>query len=92
MNDTSPKDHSAGRRRRGWTPRAIFVKIMAVDREQRMVDLKRQVNDLARQAGGSAPYDLSFADGPDSAGDHSNARPSERVAPRSSRQQGTIAT
>ena len=38
---------------------------LAVGREQRMIELKRQINDMARQADMSLPYDLSFADGPD---------------------------
>jgi len=34
--------------------------ILAVDREQRIIELKRQVNELARALGKQAPYDLSF--------------------------------
>lgn len=34
----------------------------ATERELRMVALKREVNDLAREAGRPEPYDLSFAD------------------------------
>ena len=33
---------------------------LAVGREQRMIELKRQVNDLAQQLGRPPPYDLSF--------------------------------
>ncbi len=36
---------------------------LAVGREERMIELKRRINELARQAGIDAPYDLSFADG-----------------------------
>ena len=35
---------------------------LAVGRELRMIELKRRVNELAKQAGKSPPYDLSFAD------------------------------
>ncbi len=34
---------------------------MAVGREQRMIDLKREVNALSRELGRPEPYDLSFA-------------------------------
>ena len=40
---------------------------MAIGREQRMIELKRQVNVMAPEAGVRPPYDLSFADGPDTA-------------------------
>jgi len=36
---------------------------MAVGREQRMIELKREVNALARALGKPEPYDVSFADG-----------------------------
>jgi PAS domain S-box-containing protein len=36
----------------------------AIDRELRMIALKREVNELACVAGRPAPYDTSFADGP----------------------------
>jgi GAF domain-containing protein len=35
---------------------------LAVGREERMIELKRQINELARQAGQEIPYNLSFAD------------------------------
>jgi hypothetical protein len=35
---------------------------LAVGREQRIIELKRQVNELARQAGKEPPYDLSFVE------------------------------
>lgn len=35
---------------------------LAVGREERMIELKRQINELARQAGKEVPYNLSFAD------------------------------
>lgn len=37
---------------------------LAVGRELRMIELKREVNDLARRAGLPPPYDLSFLDDP----------------------------
>jgi PAS domain S-box-containing protein len=37
---------------------------VAIDRELRMIALKREVNDMARAAGRPAPYDTSFADTP----------------------------
>jgi PAS domain S-box-containing protein len=36
----------------------------AIERELRMIALKREVNELACAAGRAAPYDVSFADGP----------------------------
>jgi HAMP domain-containing protein len=36
---------------------------LAVGREQRMIELKRQVNELARALARPAPYDLAFAEG-----------------------------
>ena len=35
---------------------------LAVGREQRMIELKREVNEMARKAGAAPPYDLSFAE------------------------------
>ncbi len=35
---------------------------LAVGRELRMIELKREVNEAARKAGLSEPYDLSFAE------------------------------
>ncbi len=35
---------------------------LAVDREMRMIELKREVNQLAKAAGNKPPYDLSFVD------------------------------
>ena len=40
----------------------------ATGRELKMIALKRQVNDLARELGRKAPYDLSFAETPSEAG------------------------
>jgi PAS domain S-box-containing protein len=37
----------------------------AIEREMRMVTLKREVNELARTLGRPAPYDISFASAPD---------------------------
>jgi PAS domain S-box-containing protein len=34
----------------------------AIDRENKMIDLKKEVNDLSRQMGKPGPYDLSFLD------------------------------
>lgn len=36
----------------------------STDREQRMIELKREVNALARELGRAPPYDLAFADVP----------------------------
>jgi len=36
--------------------------VVAVGREERIVDLKRRVNELSLELGRAAPYDLSFAD------------------------------
>jgi len=35
---------------------------LAVGREQRVIELKREINDLSQKLGQEAPYDLSFAD------------------------------
>jgi hypothetical protein len=35
---------------------------LAVGREQRMIELKRQVNELSEKLGREPPYDVSFAD------------------------------
>ncbi len=35
---------------------------LAVGREQRMIELKREVNEMARKAGVAPPYDLAFAE------------------------------
>ena len=35
---------------------------LAVDREERMIELKREVNEMARKAGAAPPYDLAFAE------------------------------
>lgn len=35
---------------------------LAIGREERMIELKRQINELAEKAGEQAPYDLSFID------------------------------
>jgi hypothetical protein len=35
---------------------------LAVGRELRMIELKRQVNQLSEQLGKEAPYDVSFAE------------------------------
>lgn len=35
---------------------------LAVGRELRMIELKRQVNDLSEQLGKEPPYDVSFAE------------------------------
>ena len=36
---------------------------LAIGREERMIELKRQVNEMARKAGEPPPYDLSFLEG-----------------------------
>ena len=33
---------------------------LSVGRELQMIDLKKQVNELAKQAGGKPPHDLAF--------------------------------
>ena len=38
-----------------------FNRLM-IDREERMIELKRQINELSRALGRPAPYDLSFAE------------------------------
>ena len=58
---------------------------MAVGRELRMIELKGQVNDLARQAGAIEPYDVLFANEPDTASDGPSAQSLERIAPGQSR-------
>jgi len=35
---------------------------LAVGREERMIELKREVNEMARKAGAAPPYDLAFAE------------------------------
>ena len=42
---------------------------MAVGRENRMIELKREVNALAEAAGQSPPYDLGFTEEPAQVGD-----------------------
>ena len=37
--------------------------MLAVGREQRIVELKRKINELSKQMGKSSPYDLSFIEG-----------------------------
>jgi len=40
---------------------------LAVGREQRMIELKREVNEMARKAGAAPPYDLGFVEDPEPA-------------------------
>ena len=37
-------------------------KELTVGREEKMIELKRQINDLYKEKGKSGPYDLSFAE------------------------------
>jgi PAS domain S-box-containing protein len=56
---------------------------VAVGRELDMIDLKRQINALARELGRDEPFDLAFADAPPAAGNEATAsRPSAAAEQR----------
>ncbi len=60
FNRMSEKLEQADQYLREYTAEVERFNRMAVGREERMIELKREVNEMAREAGVGPPYDLSF--------------------------------